>query len=227
MYPMRRRLAVAVLYLVAVSPSASVAALIVPVSQSRTVTASASHPFGTPSSDSESAPDFGPFDGSAYASSSYFADIVAASAQQTSTIGPDGIGLMVDGTAYFGLYGGTATATSSFDVTFDLLVASEFSLFYESISNFFVTTSGALLDSDGGVVVQLSGFTAETGMLDPGRYRLQAFATAQQAPDSFEGNVFQNLTLELTPIPEPSTALLLACGFAALVARRGAARRSR
>jgi hypothetical protein len=215
----RSCLSAAVLCLVALSPSASVATPIVPVSQTRSVTAAASHPFGTPSSDSESAPDFGPFDGYASATSAYFADFVRAEAQQTSTIGADRILLSVDGYAVFGLYGGTATATSAFDVTFDLLVESEYNLFYQSINNFFVTTSGALSDS-GGVLVQLFPNTAQTGTLAPGRYRLEAFATGHEAPDSVEGQLFQQLTLEFTPIPEPSTAWLLAGGIVALAAAR-------
>lgn len=219
MFVTRNRLSAAALCLASIWPSASVAALIVPVSQTRSVTAEASHPFGTPSSDSETAADFGPFDGHASASSAYFSDFVLADAQQTSTIGADRIDLSVDGYAAFGLYGGTATATSSFDVTFDLLVESEYNLFYQSINNFFVTTSGALSDSEG-VLVQLFPNTAQTGILAPGRYRLEAFATAHQAPDTVEGRMYQQLTLEFTPIPEPSTALLLAAGLVVLAVTR-------
>ncbi len=55
----RTYLLAAALALVALGPSASVAQ-IVPVSQTRIVTAETTHPFGTPDFESAQAPDFGP-----------------------------------------------------------------------------------------------------------------------------------------------------------------------
>src|SRR5262245_27720834 len=158
--------------LVALSAYASVAAPILPVSQARSVSATASHPLGTPSSDSESAPDFGPFAGSASAVSGPIGDRLIASVTHDSTIGADRIDLLVDGLALLALVGGVATVSSSFDVTFDLLVESDYSLFYDGHRNQFVSTGGTLSD-DQGVIVDLHPLTARIGTLSPGRYRLE------------------------------------------------------
>lgn len=218
MSAIHRYLSTVVLCLVALSPSASVAALIDPVSQTRTVTAATTHPFGTPSSSSMSAPDFGPFDGYASARSGS-GDYAEASVRQISTIGTDHIDLSVNGLTLFGTFGGTATASSLFDVTFDLLVESDYELFHQGTQNQFVSANGTLSDS-GGVIATLYANTYFSGTLSPGRYRLQLSAAGSGAFDYFDGSIYQNMNLAFTAVPEPATAWLVASGLLVLAATR-------
>jgi Thrombospondin type 3 repeat len=203
MFAKRTCLSVATLSFIALSPSSS-GAQIVPVSQTRTITAEASHPLGTPSFASASAPDFGPFDESVSARSEGLGvgDVASAAVAQNSTIGDDLITLTVDGMALFSSFSGqgTATATSTFDVTFDLVTESDFSLFYFGDETIFVTALGALSDSEG-VIVDFGGGgpRAEQGILSPGRYRLEVSMIGTQSWGPPEGRMFQQLGLEFTP----------------------------
>jgi len=67
--------------------ASSSSAQIVPVAQARSVHAEASHFLGTPSSDTDVAVDFGPYDGRAGASSGSQFEFSYAAARQISTIG--------------------------------------------------------------------------------------------------------------------------------------------
>jgi hypothetical protein len=211
--------AVLSLYVVALHPSASRATTIVPVAQTRSVTATASHPFGTPSSQSQSASDFGPFNGHARADSVSGGDRTTADITQTSTIGTDRIDLVVDGRIDIGVFGGpdTGTASSLLDVTFDLTVASQYALSHA------ITFTGndvrVRLSDAQGVLVELLGFGVRGGLLAPGRYRVEALFDA----DGVAGGrqfLSQEVTLLFTLVPEPSTAALLLSGIALLAARR-------
>ena len=196
----RAYLSAAALAWVALCPS-SARGQIVPVSQARSVTAEASHPFGSPSSQTVTAPDFGPFHGIADASSGPApGDLAGATAEQHSTIGVDFLQLSVDGWAHPSLFSGLgdATATSNFDVTFDLLVTSEYFLFHLVSPTPFRIQGGRLSGPDG-VIAEFLHPTAESGVLSPGRYRLEAFAIGRATPFFEDGRLDQHLSLGFTP----------------------------
>jgi hypothetical protein len=196
----RTHLSAAVLSLVALSPSSSIAQ-IVPVSQARSVTAEASHPFGSPSSHTVTAPDFGPFHGIAGASSGPApGDLAGATAEQRSTIGADRLELSIDGWAHPSLFSGQgdATATSTFDVTFDLVVESDYFLFHLTSPTPFRVAGGTLSGPEG-VIAELGPMTAEFGILSAGRYRLEAFAIGTATPFFEDGRLSQQLSLAFTP----------------------------
>jgi hypothetical protein len=222
-------LAVALSGVVVVSPSASLAALIVPVSQARSVTATASHPSGVPSSDTESAPDFGPFNVTALASSGPIGDLTRASANQTSLIGDDKITLSATLIAVLGLLGGTANASSSFDVTFDLLTTSNYSFFPAASIDSFRSASGRLSKSDGTVLYGFSSSSGGGGTLEAGRYRLELSSSNTGVPASIAASGGQSFQLAFTAIPEPSTAWLVSAGILAMGAahQRRPTRRAR
>src|SRR5262245_10322012 len=132
---------------------------IVPVSQDRTVSASATSPLNPPSSASFSAPDFAPFVQQASASSCCLFPISNASASQNSTIGGTQIGgnLTADGT-------NSGQASSVFDVTFDVTETVAYQL---TTSGFGVNEVGSasqisatfVFSGPGGVISQASGTT--------------------------------------------------------------------
>ena len=203
---------------------ASLAAPIVPVSQTRSLAASASHPSGTPSSDMQAAPDFGEFSERASATSGPLGDRVQVFVQQRSMIHEDSIHMVVDGLGLRSLTGGDGDASSIFDVSFDLTVTSEYDLMYNGLASSFTSTGGALSDSTG-VLLDFLPVTEQTGILGPGRYRIEIFATGRAADTEDEGRIHQHLDLFFTPVPEPSTASLLVAAFAVLAVARGSARR--
>jgi hypothetical protein len=217
-------------------PLAAAAAMIVPVSQTRTVSAFAQVGGGVPASGSFSAPDFGPWNqaagGTAYhpAGPAYFA---VSSVRQTSTIEDDRLSSGVTSEMYYAYtYDAPLTQDSLFDVTFDLLEPARFSLVNSVLLDpepnlLFGEQLVTLMDENGDVVVQRNAFNlphpgfippAFTGMLAAGRYRVVAdwnrFFHDRSAP------MTGNFDLVFTPIPEPGTALLLAFGLATVAARR-------
>ena len=213
---------VALLWLVA---SASLAHPVVVVSQTRSITASASHPDGTPSTDTRTAPGFGEFGARARATSGPAGDPASALIQQRSTIHHDSIHMLVDGLAFESIAsGGEANVSSIFDVSFDLTDASAYELHYNGLVNSFTTSNGTLSDATG-IILELLPVTDRTGILAPGRYRLEIFASGRAAQNEFDAVTHQHLDLFFMPVPEPATGALLAVGLAVLGGARGSARR--
>src|SRR5262245_29775462 len=219
---MRMCLSVAALCLVA---SASLATPVVPVAQIRSITASASHPSGTPATDTQAAPDFGVFGKRARAISGPAGQAIDVFIQQRSTIHDDAIHMLVDGIALRSVAGvGDGSASSIFDVSFDLTVTSEYELMYNGLVTGFTTSSGSLSDATG-VLLDFLPDTSQTGILGPGRYRIEIFSSGIAADFEEDAHIHQHLDLFFTPVPEPSTAALVAAGVAVLALSRGSARR--
>lgn len=223
------------------APFAAAATLIVPVSQTRTVSASAQTSGGVLSSSSFSASDFGSFDQSAGAQSYhpvYTTAFVSSGVRQISTIQDARLTSEVRASKSFYSFGsfivgGALGQDSVYDVTFDLLEPARYSLlngiFREPFENPVHTVK--LLDANGQVIAQPAaatvptpgsfpiGIPPTTGVLPAGRYRL----IADWDWDFFFGDPVElrgYLDLSFTPIPEPGSALLLALGLGALAAGR-------
>jgi hypothetical protein len=231
--------AAAALALVLGSPLAAFAAMIVPVSQTRSVTASAQVSGGPLSSSSFSASDFGLFDQTASAESVHPSGPgwrVGTSVSQLSTIGADRLTahLEIGYGAPFGTPVGSALTQSLFDVTFDLLESANYQLGNGKDPNSFGSGSHVvtLRNESGQVIAQpgaghyfphgsddlLAWTSVASGVLAPGRYRLTAEWNqgVPADPDSWDAAV----VMLFTPIPEPGSALLVALGLGALAARR-------
>jgi hypothetical protein len=178
-------------------------AQIVPVAQTRIITAEASHPQGIPSSQSAEAADLGPFDeqvGAISGDLSTFDPVSQASASQRSTIGKDRIAATSHLLAFHDANGqGTARATAIFDVTFDLPVESDYFLFHRAPIDGVHNLAGGTLSDSQGILVSIGLSTARFGILPPGRYHLQAFATQNEATGGPENDFDQQLFLEVTP----------------------------
>lgn len=205
--------------------SASLATTIDPVSQTRSITASASHPAGTPSSNTLAASGFGAFQRRVRATSGPVGDVTDVFIQQSSMIHEDSIHMVVDGIGLRSLAGlGDGSASSIFDISFDLTVTSSYELMYNGLVGTLTSTGGALSDATG-VILDLLPVTQQSGILNPGRYRIEIFANGSAADTEDAGRIHQHLDLTFTPVPEPSTAALIASGFAVLALTRGSARR--
>jgi hypothetical protein len=220
------------------SPLAAAAATIVPVSQTRSVSAFAqiSAPGGLPVSQSFSASNFDPWNQGAFATSFHPEGpgfYVSNSVTQTSSIGDTR--LQADITASFDWQGfdGTVNTHSLFDITFDLLTPASYQLGNGQVA--FLISPGShvvtLRDENGVVLAQpasdmypplspdlVGWMSVASGVLAPGRYRLTAEWNNGFASDPGTWNA--SALLLLTPIPEPGTALLLALGLGALAAGR-------
>ena len=220
-------------------PLAAGATMIVPVSQTRSVSASAQVSGGPLVSSSFSASDFGVFDQVAGATSVHPAGpgwYVSTGVGQTSTIGEDRLTAHLEiGFEWpFGSPGETAQTQSLFDVTFDLLGPASYELGNGKDPNSFGSGTHVvtLRNESGQVIAQpfaghyfphgsddlLGWFSVASGVLAPGRYRMTAEWNQGFPPDS--GSWDAAAVLLLTPIPEPGTALLLGLGLGALGARR-------
>jgi hypothetical protein len=235
---MRLRAWVVALAVACSIPLAATAALIVPVSQTRSVTAFADADPGDPSSSSFSAGDFGTFQKSASAHSAYpsasgwyFSNGIS----QTSTIGEDRLTANLTASYDHVFANGTAYTRSLFDVTFDLLEPASYTLGNGEAASFnfgvLPPHTVTLRDELGQVIAQpradyypfgSSSFvgwaSVRSGVLAPGRYRMTAewYQPSPGDPDSWRASAL----LVLTPIPEPGTALLVALGLGGLAARR-------
>jgi len=178
-------------------------AQIVPIAQTRAVAAEASHPLGSPSSQSAEAADLGPFDEQVGAISGDLSasDYVSqATATQRSTIDPQRIHASNHLLAFHDPSGqGTARATVIFDVSFDLLVESDYFLFHRAPISGAHNLAGGSLSGSQGVIVPIGLATARFGILPPGRYRLQTFATQDEAEGGPDGSFDQELSLEFAP----------------------------
>jgi hypothetical protein len=197
----RSHLCAAAFCLVALwSPSSF--AQIVPVAQTRIITAEASHPLGPPSSQSTEAADLGPFDeqvGAISGDLSTFGYVSQASASQLSTIDPNRIDATSHLLAFHDPIGqGTARATVIFDVTFDLLAESDYFLFHLAPTGSQNIAGGSLSDSQD-VIVSIGPSTARFGILPPGRYRLETFAIQNEANGGPDGDFDQQLALKFRP----------------------------
>jgi len=242
---MRTRISLAAL-VVSLCPLAAAAALIVPVSQTRTVSAFAqiSAPGGLPSSSSYSAGDFGPWSQTAGATSYHPAGpgwYVGNSVRQTSTIGEDRLSAFVTGSfggagGVYGPYGGTVDTQSLYDITFDVLEPVTYQLWNGIVQNSQFGGFGShvvtLRNESGQVIAQpfavdilppgsndaSAWMYAPSSVLSPGRYRVTAQWDGGYAADP--GSWDAGMAMRFTAIPEPGTALLVALGLVALVARR-------
>jgi hypothetical protein len=214
--------------------------------------------FGDPTfdSDTEVAPDFGPF----VATASAGANLASASASQSSTItllGSAGLSVIATGVGEAGASNitlfpgfGSGTGTSDLSLTFALDEPMPFEL-SASISGSTVvfpppdlggmggmSARIALLDGTGAVVAELARSSPHgsppsqfdetelfSGILQPGTYTLRARAEGIAAADQyFPGpeSGFASFGLELSIVPEPAPAGLVALGLALLAARRKA-----
>jgi hypothetical protein len=212
-------------------PIGAAAQLVDPISQTRTVSATADNNPGTPNSVSHSAPGFGAFNATAGAYS-FDPNLdptgairccgLVSSLTHRSIIEPTR--LWVDGTGamyYQQLGGGTASTSLLYDVTFDLTAPSSYGVitFFQSVYG--GTFSATLWDHTNAVVFSIGGFQGRAGTLMPGQYRFEVLLSRNgvgvDVPDgSFQGWADMTFTL----IPEPGTASLLGLGLALLAARR-------
>jgi hypothetical protein len=217
-----------------VGAEAADAALINPVSQTRTISASAQNCDSVDcftDSQSDSATDFGPFDSTATAQVDV-SGVVSASAQQQSSIGPSVV--LVYGSADSpGFIPSSnprdSSASSHFELTFDVLQPLTYTLYAfgyvresdpgPSGSSHFRLAGGPGNETivDVGTISD-SGFGPfpEQGALLPGRYTLLAESQVWTPSPSISASY----SVEFTVVPEPSTGLLLAGGLLALAARR-------
>lgn len=218
-------------------------AVIVPVSQDRSVSASATVSFPPGDSDSQllSASDFAPFDQTANASASSGSYSGTAQASQTSIITATSIHA----------YGSTSMQTvddstfiagagvSEVEIVFDVTQQAEFDLDV-FLSGSFADDFGlgyganASLTGPAGVILTVDlpqqefywdGFAS--GVLEPGRYTLEARGFAGVPSFSFFSDTSggYQVDLWLTAVPEPGTAGLLAAGLAMFALRRRSGRR--
>jgi hypothetical protein len=225
----------------AFAPLAAGAAMIVPVSQTRSVSASAQVTGGPLVSSSFSASDFAVFDQSAGAYSQHPAGpawYVSNGVGQESTIGEDRLTAHLEASFGWGTPGpgGTASTQSLFDVSFDLLESANYQLGNGMVNRFGIFPSAThtvtLRNESGQVIAQpgagyyfptgsddlLAWTSVVSGILPAGRYRLTAQWNNGFAPDPDIWNAAA--VLLFTPIPEPGSALLVALGLGALAARR-------
>jgi hypothetical protein len=241
-----KRLSVFVLVLAALAPISAAAALIVPVSQTRSVSQFIQHTGGVPASSFHSAPDFAPFDRSAGARSSSPQNSsweVRGNVRQSSSIADDHLLAELSGSmtrSNFIGASGTGSQQSIFDVAFDLTTASSYRLLngvdYD-ITAPFGSHVVTLFDANDNVIRQLptgpfpidtSPGRPPTGVLEAGRYRLRAEWNRLAIADPTEFPGFRAAAyLGFTPIPEPGTALLVALGLGALGVKRTIRRVSR
>jgi len=234
---MRRSIVSALAAAFVAVPLAAGATLIVPVSQARSVSASASVTGGQPSSSSFSASDFGPWDQTATAGSSRVnpSGTMTNSVRQRSTIGESSLSSEIDGGMLRTEFGGGSGSTQSvFDVTFDLTGTASYKLANGLNQSSLIGHVVTLYDVNGQVIAQpiarmfpvgypdaydLMGLA--TGVLGAGRYRLTVQwnrnGVADFGPDSTFDGV---MNLAFTPIPEPGTVPLFVLGLGALAARR-------
>jgi hypothetical protein len=224
----------------AISQSSS-AALINPISQSRSVSAQAQvfvFPSGPSDFDSASdaAPDFGPFQSGVTANAEIDGTTASASAAQSSGIASASISASGSADANSGGLGldiaqgeGASSLSIRFEVPEDVLFQLEVGLFFQFMLPANQRTY-AWFELRGGPDDQIiaswhipdSVFFSDfiDGVLLAGEYHLQANAAAfAEAGDTAHSQFYFNLVV----VPEPSTGLLLAAGLLVL----GSSRRSR
>lgn len=220
---------------IVIGPAYAGAALIDPVSQTRTISAYVlgSAPPDFPSdSDSDSASDFGVFDSSVSAQVDLAAGSVAASAHQQSWIASAQVNAMGGAVAdaLLNAPGSFAQGGSHFELTFDVAQPLEFVLWgYLNVLEISSVPGGSTrLTLSGGpgdeTLVQL--FTAdflydfnEEGVLEPGRYTLLV-DTSLSIGDSASVSGDYQVELGVVLVPEPATGWLLGGGLLLLGARR-------
>ena len=224
-------------------PLAAAATLIVPVSQTRSVTASADATQGDPAFQSFSAPDFGTFNQTAGAISCSVAlpnQCMSTGVKQTSTIEDTRLtSSLVVGASWTPFASGPMSTQSIFDVTFDLTAPASYKLGNGKVTDLLGsgTHTVTLSDETGEVIKKLfsayyvpttpppGGYTdllgwvsTGSGVLQPGRYRM----TAQwdQGSPADPGGVNAAAVLLLSAIPEPGSGLLVIAGLMGLAGWR-------
>jgi hypothetical protein len=220
-------------------PLAATATLIVPVSQTRSVTAFADADPGDPSSQSFSATDFGVFDQAASATSFYPGSPIwriSNSVRQTSTIEDARLTVTLSGSFTWEIVGGTTYTQSVFDVTFDLTAPANYQLGNGQVAYQYGygTHVVTLWDANDQVIAQppwnvyppgstdpsVGWASVSSGVLQPGRYRLTAQWDRGFPGDPGSWNAAA--ILSLAAIPEPGTGLLVISGLLGLAGWRRA-----
>jgi hypothetical protein len=213
--------------------AAAGAALIDPLSQTRTISASVSIPVeGLTDSDSDSAGDFGTFDSSVAAQLDHSGGSISTSARQRSGIGPDSVGGSGEGATNLLMYapGSYGSAGSGFALTFRVLQPLEFALStvvsVNSINPPLTGFSSVTLRGGPGNQVLASSFSADgiyvdtfTGVLPPGEYTLSAGSNVETFGADALSASYQ-FGFDVVLVPEPAAGLLLAGGLLALALRR-------
>jgi hypothetical protein len=208
------------------------AALINPVSQIRTVSASVESPGPDPvsDSDSDSAANFGTFHSSVTAQVDLPGGSISNRATQSSSIGSEHVsasGQVATTSSYFPP-GSSGGAVSTFQLTFEVLQPVEFELtwYLEGVDInpcLCALAEASLRGGPGDQTIfawfEVDDFFSDTeyGVLAPGQYTL--LARAQLSHDAPVSASYQ-IDLGVVLVPEPSTALLLAGGLLALALRR-------
>jgi hypothetical protein len=221
--------------------AAAGAALINPVSQTRTIFAEANGYDGSNwirDSQTDGAPDFGLFDSAVTAQVDIPGGTVIASATQLSAIGSASVSARGSAVAHFGpdFSFSVTTAHSDFELTFDVLQPLTFVL-----TGYVVVSSPFLLPTQGEAGVTLRGgpgnqmivqfgiadfghqFGYGEGELLPGQYTLTANSRIfnDWIVDGYGSDPLSaSYEFDLSVVPEPATGLLLAGGLLALAIRR-------
>jgi len=208
-----------VVAVIACSAASAGAPLIDPISQSRSVYADALAD-GIRDTQTSDATAFEPFNASAEAQASGAESSAGASAFQNSQIGADSVTAQgdVSVSATGELADANASSDFEFNFIFDRVVEYDFdaSVMPDPGGG---TAAVWLIDVSRGETlaeIQTAGQThvMATGLLDPGEYRLQAFASALDSGDlGHGGNTGFNFFFT---VPEPGITLLQLCAIAAL-----------
>ena len=187
--------------------------------------------------DTETSNTVGTFDEMATAFSGG-APAATATADQQSQLLVEGI--FAEGSVNAGVAGGNpasgsteASGLSRLDVTFALSESTPFSLtgaLSEALTgagvapNLEATVTLTSLDTGAPIVdadSESTSIISATGILAPGRYRLEARALSTVRGSSITpGSTFGDATFSFSLVPEPSTALLFAFGLVTLAGRR-------
>ena len=217
-------------------PLGATATLIVPVSQTRTVSAYVVDDRGAPSSfSSYSAPDFANIIKSAsagYGDPTFNPDGSSqccwwtSGLRQISRIEDNYLYTRSEGALYYTetvRNSAQGSARSVFDVVFDLTTESNYIVSGIDQTAWVNTDFSVTLSDDLGTII-----TGGIGTLAPGRYRFQAILDVplqlitQPSPLDVEGGYLGEAGIYFTAVPEPSTASLLALGVTLLGLRRRA-----
>jgi len=208
--------------------AAEAPALLIPLTQARSIAAEGSIDGNPPSSNTSSAPGFGPFDDARQVSDSSFYSFMASLAEQHSSITFSEV--LVEGRTEVGAYdiSGTgegsagSSADSLFSLTFQLATAQswDFEVTLSHIAFGFVTGGTRVELSGGSTSVVLDTANGDTGIdttlaLAPAVYTLTVNSSLDASTLFGEAGDF--VTVRFAEVPEPGTLVLLGAGIAGLL----------